>query len=252
MSTIECLHFTRDDVDDLRAIINVLVPLQASPEDKVNYAEKLGVVEFLDDLLTDSARDADLIARFACMSIEPLAQCPIPDAIGWRERRGLNAAATFDVSRSENLMLEGDIKPFARSEFYAEHMPPLRLAIAGVRPQTPAEWKTFVETLLTDDPNRKTDWPHATLKKPSEFLYQLARDALQAILGLRNPHADGPTLEEVLNRLGEKRRVGNLFTTKDAETAVADFIKLLPQPPAPALPAGAVEADPGPVGSPPV
>jgi len=246
------LHFTQQEVKYFREIINRLLPFQELLPSNVDYAETLGIVEFIDDLLGDSTRDEDLIARFARVGIDPLAQCPIPDPTGWRERRGLNAAAVFDAARSENLLLEGDIKPFARSEFYAEHMPPLRLAIEGANLKTPKDWGDFVKLLLDDDATRKTDWPHATLKKPSEFLYQLTRDSLQAVLGLRNQHADSKTLEDVINRLGEKRRVGNMFTKEGAEKAVASFIDLLPKPQAAAVPADEMGTDAGPVGSPPV
>jgi hypothetical protein len=245
-------HFTQQQVEHLRVIINVLLPFQSLLPGTVNYAEKLGIVEFIDGLLTETARDNDLIARFADAAAHPLAQCPIADAIGWRERRGLNAAPVFDAPRSENMLLEGDIKPFARAEFYGEHMPPLELAISGANPQTSKEWEAFVTLLLSDDPARKTDWPHATLKKPSEFLYQLTRDALQAVLGLRNPYAERATLEAILVRLGEKRRVGNAFTTEDSQEAVEHFIALLPKPSAQAVPEGPVGTDAGPVGSPPV
>lgn len=247
MSKPPYVHFLNGDIESLRALINVLLPLEGA-EDATNYAEKLGIVEFLDDLLTESVRDGDLADRFERVAVNPVAQCPIPGVTQWRERRSLDAKAIFDIVRSENVLLESDIKPLVRSEFYAEHLPPLRLAIAGWSDG----WKPLVDVLLLDDPERKTDWPHATLKKPSEFLYQLTRDSLHAVLGLRNPYADGGTLGDVLDRLGEKRRVGNSFTPEDSQRAVRHFAELLSPPPAQPAPAPAADVELGPVGSPPV
>src|SRR5436309_11290927 len=80
MSDVRYRHFTQQQVEHLRAIINVLLPFQSLLPGAVNYAEKLAIVEFIDGLLAETARDEDLIARFARVAVDPLAQCPIADA----------------------------------------------------------------------------------------------------------------------------------------------------------------------------
>ena len=206
----------------------------------------LGVFEFLEGLISESSGDADVLARFARISADPLQFSPLSDVRAWRESRGLAPEAEFGVIESENVLTDVDGHPIVRRRFYETYLPLVRATVNAALEKPPVKWADLGTDLLKD--NSKF-WPKYQPRKSSTFIKQFGRDLLYAMLGMRNP-APEPFRFALLIELGEGRRVGNAYTPEQVEDARARFEKALDAYFKKPEPASAVR--PAAVGSPPV
>lgn len=184
----------------------------------------LGAISFFEELLHKSREDAPLAIRWRQLAAsDPVGASPIPGLEEWRECRPNLQTATFGIAESDNSLLDADMQPTWREEFYQPYWPLLKAAIHAADPQTPQDWQVLAIKLFA---GTSEHWPVAELN--SEVLVQqLASDLLYAMLGMCNP-APEPWQRAVLIELGEHRRVGNSFTLADVERFVADFVAKLP------------------------
>jgi hypothetical protein len=184
----------------------------------------LGVISFFEELLRKSSEHAPLVARWRELAAsDPVGASPISGLHEWRQRRPHLQTATFGVAESDNVLIDADMQPTWREEFYRPYWSLLKATIHAADPQTQEDWQTLAAELFAGTAKH---WPVA---EPSSaaFVHRLARDLLYAMLGMRNP-APEPWQRAVLIELGEHRRVGNSFTLADVEGFVTAFLAKLP------------------------
>lgn len=176
----------------------------------------MGVIEFFEALLKETAGDAVLLARWAEIEANPLKWTPLADVTQWRAERGLQTSASFGITQSGNVPVDGDGKPLSRGDFYVTCWPLLVTAVNARKPADANAWEAFALELVTD---RCPQWPTPAAVKSSTFVTQFARDLLYAMLGMRTALTD-PWEFALLIELGEHRRVGNAYTPEDVRKTV--------------------------------
>lgn len=184
----------------------------------------LGIIPFFEELLSKSTEDAPLAIRWCELATsDPVGASPISGLDEWRQRHPGLQPATFGIAESDNVLLDANMQPTWRAEFYRPYWPLLKTTIHAADPQTPEDWQVLAAELFAGTAEH---WPVA---KPSSdiFVQRLARDLLYAMLSMRNPAPD-PWRLALLIELGEHRRVGNAFTPADAERFVGAFMAKLP------------------------
>lgn len=184
----------------------------------------LGVIPFFEELICKSREDAPLAIRWRQLAASgPVDASPISGLDEWRQRRPGLQEATFGIAESDNVLIDADMQPTWREEFYRPYWPLLKTTVHAADPQTPEDWQVLAAELFAGTAEH---WPVA---EPSSdvFIQRLARDLLYAMLGMRNPAPD-PWQRALLLELGEQRRVGNSFTLADVERFVAAFVAKLP------------------------
>ncbi len=227
--------FDQNEVDLLQRIAEELIPLQKWINSKKykppgNYPwrngtpiapKDLGIIEFIEQLFATTERDRRLLARFDEVSAQPLRFCPIADVEQWRAARALASKPRFGIVESGNLLTAGG-KPIVRKTFYEAYLPILIEALAAAQAAPEFTWSAFVDALVKD---QLRFWPAAG-PRSSAFMLQFAKDALRAMLSMRNP-VEPPVQLALLIELGEHRRVGNKYGPQDAEADVAEFVRRL-------------------------
>ena len=184
----------------------------------------LGIIPFFEELLSKSRDDAPLAIRWRqSAKSDPVGASPISGLGEWRQRRSGLQPATFGIAESDNVLLDANMLPTWRDEFYRPYWPLLKTTIHTADPQTPEDWQMLAAKLFA---GAAEHWPVAE-PNSDVFVRRLARDLLYAMLSMRNP-APHPWQLALLIELGEHRRVGNSFTPADAERFVAAFIAKLP------------------------
>lgn len=203
------------------------------------HPSRLGLVRFLEGLLLETSHDEEIKAHFASRAEGPLKFTPHDDITAWRALRGLAADPLFGVTDSDNLLMDVEGHPISRLGFYRVYLSVFRSAVtaallAAAEAEVAMDWPKFGDDLLN---NKSEFWPRSIPRRSSTFVKQFGRDALYAVLGMRNP-VDEPWKYAVLIELGEHRRVGNLYTPDDAEVALRDFLAVFdePSPPSGARP----------------
>ncbi|HEY2921004.1 MAG TPA: hypothetical protein VGK77_18640 [Candidatus Binatia bacterium] len=223
--------------------------------------KKIGVIQFFEALVRETAGDAHLIARWHQLIAEPLVFSPLAGMHEWRTRRGLEPEPEFGALESENVLTDFEGKPISRANFYAAYFPLLKQAVKAAAAQGPIQWEVFADNLFKDEKDVPAPvWPKGQPRRPSNFIKQFSRDLLYAMMGMRNA-APEPLKTALLTELGEHRRVGNDYKPEDTKNAVQEFKKVLqkvtqqplppttPVPPS-APPLGSPRIGPPPVGSP--
>jgi hypothetical protein len=225
--------FSEKEIDLLQRIAEELIPLQRWINTKKykppgNYPwrngtpiapKDLGIIEFIEQLFATTERDTRLLARFDQISANPLGLCPFPDVQQWRAARGLASNPRFGIVESGNLLTAGG-RPIVRETFYRTYLPLLGEALAAAQAAPEFSWSAFVDALVKD---QLRFWP-ATGPRSSAFMLQFTKDALRAMLSMRNP-VSPPVQLALLIELGEHRRVGNSYGPQDAAADVAAFIQ---------------------------
>jgi hypothetical protein len=244
-------HFTLDDESRkvLGKLSEVMLPLQEwleqredgggyRPPDADNHekfpwrngglslsTDQLGVVDFIQMLIRESANDILLLRRWKMLEEEPLRFCPIENKEKWRAARGLDCDVKFGIVLGDNAPVTLVGSPIARSQLYAECLP-LLCAAARDRPledNDRAGWNKFMLELFKDQCG---EWPEPRSHPSSRFMLQLLRDLLYAVLGMRNTIAE-PWRSALLAEIGEYRRPGNTYSRADIEHGLAEFKKVL-------------------------
>ncbi len=199
----------------------------------------LAIMPFFEALLRESARDAELLARWNTLRERPFTSTPLPDVEGWRARRGLapTTEARFGAAESRNVLSSADGKQISRADFYLPYFPLLR-EVVKAQP-SPVDWEALALSLYSD---QCPQWPASPLRS-SLFIKQFAADMLYAMLGMRNPRPhmqdanaqSVPQAEDELWRLallielGEHRRVGNRYTPAGVERSTRALERFIDQ-----------------------
>jgi hypothetical protein len=184
---------------------------------------KLGVIEFIEALLRESAGDIFLHQRWQTLEADPLKFCPIDNTSEWRGARDLDADPRFGAVESENISADYSGDQISRSELYADYLPLLATAAKTRNPQGDAEWTKFMLELFNDE---CPQWPKSQSYRSSKFMLQLLRDLLYAVLGMRNP-VEEPWRSAVLTEIGEFRRPGNKYSRIDIDRGLEEFKTVL-------------------------
>jgi hypothetical protein len=187
--------------------------------------DKLGVVDFIQMLIRESANEVLLLGRWKMLESDALRFCPIENKDEWRAARGLDDDVRFGPALSENAPGSLSKPPIARTELYAEYLP-LLCQVASARrlaDDDRAGWTTFMLELFKDQCRQ---WPKLQSHPPSRFMFQLLRDLLYAVLGMRNAIAE-PWHSAVLAEIGEFRRPGNTYDREDVARGLTEFQRVL-------------------------
>lgn len=191
-------------------------------------ATALAFADFFERLLRETSRDADIKARWDAFAQAPMGGCPIPGAATWRANRGLSPTPIFAITVSDAVIVDTETRQISRAEFYAGYWHLLDDAYAAADSQAATggvavDEQAFALALLNDN---NAFWPQGGQWRSSRFAKQFVKDVLYGYLGLKGL-APAPWSEAVLTELGERRRVGNSYTSADAANAVANFTAVL-------------------------
>jgi hypothetical protein len=184
-------------------------------------AKRLSLIDFIEQLISDSDFDENLAKHWDEAEKNPLAVfLTLPGRDDrWRTTRCLDEKAVFGIVESENVevTLDNPEQASSRRTFY-KHSFQLLL---GVLPDPlPSDLKPFVIDLLIDEVPK---WlPDKSVVKSSHFIKQFTKDLFYALMGMRIKPPDIDSLA-VLIEAGEHRRVGNSYSVEDVRAAVAVF-----------------------------
>jgi hypothetical protein len=189
--------------------------------------DRLGVIEFIESLLRESASDIFLLQRWRTLEADPLRLCPFDNKNEWRGARGLNAGARFGAVQSENIPANYGGHHVVRQQIYMDYLPLLAAAAKARNPKTEWAWKEFMLELFKDTCKQ---WPQGQPYRSSQFMLQLLRDILYAVLGMRNPIPE-PWRSAVLTEMGEFRRPGRTYSREEIKRGVREFKDTLAKQP---------------------
>jgi hypothetical protein len=184
-------------------------------------AEKLSLINFIEQLIDESDLDDDLAKRWDEVEKNPLAifsTLPRHDD-EWRKSRGLEEKAVFGIVESENVEVTLDNpkeQASSRRTFYKHSF---SLLLKALPDPLPSDILPFVIDLLID---KISAWPNTSIVKSSHFIKQFTKDLFYALMGMK---VQPPKLDSlaVLIEAGEYRRVGNSYSVENVRAAVTVF-----------------------------
>lgn len=186
---------------------------------------KLGVIEFLEDLLRDAESASPLVNLWNARRRDPLAVSPHTDPKGWREARGLAPEPQFGIFDARNnwpgtgVMFDADGNGLSRKAFYARYFPLLKGSLSQYIGQPKDTWVHVASDLAFDSFG---GWPSSDMKS-SDLIRALRVDLLFALMGMTNPHAQPEYRDALLVELGEHRRRGDAHTRDTIKKARDHF-----------------------------
>jgi len=214
---------------------NVLAPWREPFTPRLSLRD-LGLIDFIERRIDDSAGDDSLARKWEQVAQDPLAVFNrLPDrGPAWRAARNLSPAPDFGIIESGNVEVvldnvqsgEHKIKrASSRREFYGHAFAAFAKVVAA---NPPADWDEFREKLLRHGDDPALGWPTDCPVTAGSFIRQFAKDLLYGLIGMID---QPPTLQStaVLAELGEHRRRGNSYSTEDVGAAVSALQSRLPK-----------------------
>jgi hypothetical protein len=265
------VHLPSDVWEVLRRLANAVLPLDAmaanDPPRPVAFIPRIGSMpwrpsgkpptlnsavvaslENFDELFGHDAPNEVLSGRWLMLKANPLAYFrPAHGTAGdWRAVRSLNPVAKFGVCDGDSgnmpyLVTEqdGSKSPVSRKVFYAACWDPLLITVGGASPSgvcnlDTINWVDMANRMLGNQ--LPGTWPTASRVPSRDFVQRFTIDLLIGCLGQRNRMLDkqDPLWQRAtLIEASENRHIGNRYSVKDVDDAVAALKKALPSSQAP-------------------
>jgi hypothetical protein len=90
---------------------------------KTLVVRHMGIIAFLEGLLSEASVDAEIKTHLSSRAEQPLLLSPFDSVSEWRSLRGLRADPQFGVLESENVLTDVEGHPISRGEFYQLYLP---------------------------------------------------------------------------------------------------------------------------------